>query len=264
MAQPNDARYRNPDNDPRGPYVLVDITSPLPRANLTYEWHGFAPPEGRSWRFSAERLSELESLGAIHFPSKGRPRLKRYLADVSSEPEENPSGLSRIEFIVREAMRGLAGEISRNPSCLNAVEWRDLERILREVFERLGFDTQLTRPGKDGGFDLRLTCVENGTRLTFLVEVKHWIVHSKKPGRPVISALFDIVVSASDVTTGLLLSSSGFTTNVLRGRSEVEQQRVRLGDREKIVSLCQSYVECSTGLWKPAAGLPEILMAGTL
>lgn len=263
MAE-SDARYRNPDDDPRGPYVLVDITSPFLRPILTYEWRGHRPPEGRCWRYTAERLEELHDQGAIFFRTSGLPRLKRYLADIKAASGEDVQSLSRIEIIVREAMRGLATEIARNPAALDEIEWRDLERILREVFIQLGFRTQLTRPGKDGGFDLILTCIEKGQPMAFLVEVKHWIAHSKKPGAPAASALFDIVASSADISSGLLLSSSGFTRSILRGRSEIEQQRIRLGGREKIVSLCQSYVEERTGLWKPAVGLPELLFDGTL
>ncbi len=260
----SDARYRNPDDDPRGRYVLVDITSPFLRPTLTFEWRGHHPPEGRCWRYTAERLENLCDHGVIFFPTSGPPRLKQYLADINATSDEDVHSLSRIEIIVREAMRGLAKEVARNPSALDAIEWRDLERILREVFNHLGFRTELTRPGKDGGFDLRLTCIENGQPLAFLVEVKHWIAHSKKPGLPAVSALFDIVASSADISSGLLLSSSGFASSILRGRSEIEQQPVRLGGRDKIIALCQSYVEERSGLWKPVVGLPELLFDGTL
>ena len=177
-------KYRNRDNDPRGPYFLVVITAPLLRPALIFDWRGFVPPDGRSWRYTADRLDELDRNGAIHFPRSGLPRLKRYQVDITPTQPVERSTLSPVEFIVREAMRTLAGEIARNPDSLNQIEWRDLERVLREVFEELGFDTELTRPGKDGGFDLKLTCVEDQITSTFLVEVKHWVVGAKKAGLP--------------------------------------------------------------------------------
>jgi Restriction endonuclease len=155
----------------------MDITSPLIRPSLVYEWQGFLPAEGRSWRFREERLDEFAKEGAIFFPPTGRPRLKRYLSDTGLREEkidERPA-VSQLEFIVRQAMRAIAVEIAHNPSCLKNVEWRDLERLLREVFEGLGFDTQLTRSSKDGGFDLMLKCIERGVAKIFLVEVKHWV-----------------------------------------------------------------------------------------
>jgi hypothetical protein len=76
-----DIRYKNPDNDPRGPYVLTDVTAPYDRPLLRYEWHGKLPPEGRSWRFSKQKAEELERDGRVIFSSSGLPKLKRYLCD---------------------------------------------------------------------------------------------------------------------------------------------------------------------------------------
>jgi hypothetical protein len=127
-----DARYKNPDNDPRGPYFLADVTSPFDRPTLQYEWHGHTPPQGRSWRYSKERAAELEAEGLIVFPSNGRPRLKRYLSEAASKSnvESNLEPTPRLEVIVRTAMKAIPLEIAKNPKCLRDVEWRDLERAM--------------------------------------------------------------------------------------------------------------------------------------
>lgn len=148
--------------------------------------------------------------------------------------------------------------------CLLDVEWRDLERVLREVFEKMGFMTRLTRSGKDGGFDLELQFRHlNGFR-TFLVEVKHWAGSGKKPGRTALRSMIDVIARAADGTTGLLLSSTGFTTDVLHGRTEIEQHAIRLGGQSKIVSLCQDYLRGVSGLWAPTTDLADMLLQGTL
>ena len=160
-------------------------------------------------------------------------------------------------------MRAIAIAVAENPVCLRDVEWRDLERVLREVFEGVGFETQLTRSGKDGGFDLRLQCEEAGGTKVFLVEVKHWAGSGKKPGRPTVKSLIDVVARAATGTTGLLLSSSGFTTDAMNGRTEIEQRKVRLAGTSKIVSLCQNYLQSATGLWTPTTELSDMLLEGT-
>ena len=71
---------------------------------------------------------------------------------VLPKPEEDNSCVT----IIREAMRALASRLAHHPDELKIVEWRDLERILREIFKQIGFETGLTRSGKDGGFDLEL------------------------------------------------------------------------------------------------------------
>ncbi len=259
------AKYQNPDDDPRGPYVVVDLTAPLIRPSLVFQWHGHLPPEGRCWRYSAGRLAALESEGAIVFPKDGRPRQKRYLSEIEAheEPSEEIAAYTTLELIVRNSMQAIAAAIAKHPLLLMRVEWRDLERVLREVFEELGFVTYLTRSGKDGGFDLELSCTEHNKKITFLIEVKHWIEGAKKPGAKVVASFFEVVVRRGKRTTGLLLSSSGFTKTALRGRTEVEQQRLRLGNSTKIVSLCRSYVESKNGTWSPTTPLSGVLLSGT-
>lgn len=260
-----DARYKNPDNDPRGPYVLSDVTSSFDRPTLQYEWHGHLPQQGRSWRFTRERAAALEADGRIVFSTGGMPRLKRYLSEAASQAskESKVKALSRLDFIVRTAMKAVALEIAENPKCLRYVEWRDLERVMREVFEELGFRTELTRPGKDGGFDLRLQSDECGETKVFLVEVKHWLASGKKPGSKVLSSLVDVVAKAGDETKGLLVSSSGFTADVLSGRTEIEQHTVKIAGQNKIVSLCQNYLESVEGIWLPTTELSEMILEGS-
>lgn len=75
--------YTNPDNDPRGSYVLADATTRSfdDRPAMRYEWRGQLPPEGRSWRFSKEKAKQLEQEGRIVFSESGRPQIKRYLQE---------------------------------------------------------------------------------------------------------------------------------------------------------------------------------------
>jgi Restriction endonuclease len=189
-------------------------------------------------------MRELQAEGRLTFVRRRSvhdlPRLKRYVSEVqapdSTAQPHDPSTI--VTLILRPAMQKLARAVADNPDCLRYMEWRDLERMLREVFEELGFNTELTRSSKDGGFDLRL--IDGHT--VFLVEVKHWVNSNKKPGCNEVNALFDIVVRSSELTTGVLLSSSGFTQQAVHGRTEVQQRRVRLGGEKKLISLCQDYV----------------------
>ena len=73
------SKYRHSDEDGRR-YRLDNITSPNPRPNLTYEWKGHAPPPN-GWRYSREKMAELDAAGLIWYPDSKtkRPQLKRYL-----------------------------------------------------------------------------------------------------------------------------------------------------------------------------------------
>lgn len=117
-------------------------------------------------------MAQLNAEGRLVLRTGRRPQLKRYLADiVLDEPlpsEEKPN--SSVAAIVGSFSRALALALARSPEALADVEWRDLERVLAEVCNGLGFRTTLTRHAKDGGFDLEVEA--DGGR--YLIEVKHW------------------------------------------------------------------------------------------
>ncbi|MBX9561729.1 site-specific DNA-methyltransferase [Aeromonas hydrophila] len=86
-----DSRYKNLDNDPRGPwtsgplqrneardYAIYPIVSPM-----TGKSH--MPPSGTSWRYNHEKLLELIADNRIWFGESGNnvPRLKRFLSEVA-------------------------------------------------------------------------------------------------------------------------------------------------------------------------------------
>ncbi|MDW8298356.1 MAG: DNA methyltransferase [Anaerolineae bacterium] len=61
-------------------FNTADMASPKTRKNLIYEYKGYPPPE-KGWRYSREKMEQLDSEGRLLFPAnpKGRIMLKRYL-----------------------------------------------------------------------------------------------------------------------------------------------------------------------------------------
>jgi len=83
------ARYKNPDNDPRGVWVSGDMT--VKTYNATYDYEittpggkSINPPKGICWRYSKERFKELVSDNRVWFGKEGTnvPRVKRFLTEV--------------------------------------------------------------------------------------------------------------------------------------------------------------------------------------
>ncbi|MDI6103082.1 site-specific DNA-methyltransferase [Actinoplanes sp. NEAU-A12] len=87
-----EARYRNPDNDPRGPWKpenmsarnrydagVYPITTPSGRLIE-------GPPRGSYWRISRQRFDELDADGRIWWGSGGdnAPAVKRFLSEVAA------------------------------------------------------------------------------------------------------------------------------------------------------------------------------------
>jgi site-specific DNA-methyltransferase (adenine-specific) len=110
------SKYNHDDGDGRL-YRLDNMTSPKPRPNMMYEWHGFSFPE-KGWRYSFDTMQKLHDNGRIWYPThkdgslntSKRPQLKRYL-------DEMPGGVM--------------GNI-----------WNDISPINSQARERLGYPTQ--------------------------------------------------------------------------------------------------------------------------
>lgn len=83
-------RYRNPDNDPRGPWLVGDLAARNFYAAGRYEIVTPSgrvipgPPSGSYWRVSEEKLHALDAEGRIYWGKDGssRPGIKRFLSEV--------------------------------------------------------------------------------------------------------------------------------------------------------------------------------------
>lgn len=82
-------RYKNPDNDPRGPWQSGDLVANEIRTNGNYDVVGptgktFNVPEGKHWVYSEENMRTLIEENRIWFGKNGTsfPRKKRYLSEV--------------------------------------------------------------------------------------------------------------------------------------------------------------------------------------
>ena len=108
-----DAKYGNRDPDGRR-YSLGDLTAAGTRRGRSgLPWKGIDPnAKGVHWKFTVDRLDELETEGRIYWPrkAKGMPRYKRYLDEVK--------GL-RIQDV-----------------------WTDIDPLNSQAKERLGYPTQ--------------------------------------------------------------------------------------------------------------------------
>ena len=84
------ARYKNPDNDPRGPWQSGDLVASGERSNGHYivtspiTGKQFDVPQGKHWVYAQQNLIELINDNQIWFGVDGNsfPRKKRFLADV--------------------------------------------------------------------------------------------------------------------------------------------------------------------------------------
>jgi restriction system protein len=177
--------------------------------------------------------------------------------------EEIPSiDVAQVNLIRRDLSRKFIELILQNPRFLDEIEWREMERLLAEVFEGLGFDVRLTPGSKDGGKDIILTCHVETQAHSYYVEVKHWR-SGQRVGAGAITDFLNVIVN-EEVNGGLYLSTYGYCSNAIESLTEVQRQNLRFGSENKVVALCRSYVKAMSGIWSPDSTLPEILYENTL
>lgn len=83
------ARYKNPDNDPRGPWMSSDISVKTYNSACDYpittpSGRVIEPPAGRCWSLSKKAFLERLQDNRIWFGPEGNgvPRIKRFLSDL--------------------------------------------------------------------------------------------------------------------------------------------------------------------------------------
>ena len=87
------ARYSNPDNDSRGPWVASDLSANGKGGRIVqsciypirnpYNGKDYFPSEGRCWLFNKEKMESWLAEGRVSFrENTGAPFLKRYLSEV--------------------------------------------------------------------------------------------------------------------------------------------------------------------------------------
>lgn len=101
------SHYSSTEKQTGRAFTLGDCLNPNPnRPNLTYEWKGLT----RVWRWTRERMAQLDKEGRLVYTKSGMPRYKRYLDEMPGTP-------------------------------LTSV-WTDIPPINSQAQERLGYPTQ--------------------------------------------------------------------------------------------------------------------------
>lgn len=171
-------------------------------------------------------------------------------------------GLSEVYIYIKQLSRKLIELVAKRPDSLKEMEWRDLERVVSELFEGLGFKTTLTPSSKDGGKDVILECTIDDIQKSFVIEIKHWR-SGQRVGQKTVKEFTKVIINEKR-DKGLFLSTYGFSNNFYESLSETEKTIVRFGEQEKIVELCRTYEKISNGIWNPTSTLEDILFENTI
>lgn len=83
-------KYKNPDNDPRGPWISDNLSAGKPGGDTYYPitdpgtGNEFLPPKGRYWPYSRQTMAQKIAEGRVMFPkdASGTPMLKRFASEA--------------------------------------------------------------------------------------------------------------------------------------------------------------------------------------
>lgn len=252
-------------------------------ARTTDREYGFLTPEGngKDIFFHASEViggefNDLLEMGEVEFdiverekgPVAVNVRPKQRNDDISEDNEEGP--LSEIDLelnnkvtvAVKTLSRSLVLAIAENPELLRDIEWRDMERLVAEVFTGLGFEVELTSSSKDGGMDCIVSTDISNTRKSYAIEIKHWR-SGKKVGSSSVEKFIHII-ARENMLGGLFLASNGFSKSVCEFMMEFDSQVISFGDDQKIVHLCRKYSRSQDGIWKQTNSLEDIIFEDSL
>lgn len=137
LSEDQAKNFRNPDNDPRGPWASTDFTAQGWRPNQMYKLVSpagveFDPPPGRCWSNIEPEFNRLLAEGRMWFGKDGtaRPRVKNYLNEavgVSAWTWWANSGVGHNQEAKKEIIQLFGGD--------DAFSTPKPERLLKRVIE---------------------------------------------------------------------------------------------------------------------------------
>ena len=89
----DESEYKNPDNDPRGPYVTMPCTN---KGKKVYNYNNIRKKIEEEWRFKKETYKKLEAENRIFFPrnGEGKPRYKIFLKEKKKKVSKHMVGFN--------------------------------------------------------------------------------------------------------------------------------------------------------------------------
>lgn len=132
------ARYKNPDNDSRGPWQSGDLVANEERINGYYEVVSpktgkiFNVPKGKHWVYSKENMEQMIQENRIWFGKDGNafPRKKRFLSEVMNGRKGDTWWTSKEVGHNQEAKREIIKLFGQNHVFATPKPEKLIERVL--------------------------------------------------------------------------------------------------------------------------------------
>jgi adenine-specific DNA-methyltransferase len=168
----DDAGYKNPDNDPRGPYKTQKLERTLEgaRPTMTFAIETPVGPITKTWAVSRQKFDDLLRDNRIVFSSSGTPYYKQFLAEYGGRLPEtiwtNDAGTNQEGS---KELSALLGEknIFTNPKPTKLI-WKAIkiaaqekDAIVLDFFAGSGSTAHAVfRANAESGLNIKFVCVQ--------------------------------------------------------------------------------------------------------
>jgi hypothetical protein len=160
--------------------------------------------------------------------------LRRHYLQVGRPPES-------LIFASKAAVQALIEYLARHPKELYTLRPRQFEQLIAEVLFNFGWQVELTKTTRDGGYDIfALSPIAAGLNTSWIVECKKYS-SDNKVGLSLVRSLWRIK-SDLRVANALLATTSSFTTDA--NNYAAERYDLHLRDFNQIVEWLRSRGQC--------------------
>ena len=164
-----------------------------------------------------------------------------------SEPEDSVSPiLSPLYLAEGKLLQALIHELYTKEREFLDLKPREFEKIIAELLRSQGFETELTKQTRDGGYDIRAFCKIDGQfPMKFLVECKRYR-EDRKVGVEIVRA-FKQVVFEEGANKGILVATSYFTKDA-KDKQQETPWLLDYRDKDAVMKWIEDYLLRSGGL----------------
>lgn len=185
-----------------------------------------------------------------YFEEEGWPRMRSFefegenftLTDIPLEApaDDQPDDIPPPILEESGRLRHIITDIFHQDQTLLQLEPHTFEEVVAELLRSQGFEVNLTKRTRDGGYDLIALTRQGGFPLKFLVECKRYT--TEKIGIEIVRSLM-YVVKQEEANKGIIATTSYFTRDARDHQQSTHPYLLDLRDRTDILSWIQRYGE---------------------
>jgi restriction system protein len=150
-------------------------------------------------------------------------------------PDGRVSGLFDAMTLIRAWYFGKAGDVKGRLLTLMGIHHRQFERLVADLYERMGYEVVLTKQSRDGGRDIIATRSEPGHRERLDIECKQY---TSAVGSDAVNRLAG-AMEEYGANKGVLVTTSHFSRPALKRAEGVPRIELIRGD--ELVPLLNRY-----------------------